>query len=95
MMNYQFMHDDNDFIKSLYLIILFVTSLFSYQKGILLPHRGSFVMVKKISEKKMFKKMLYGDICVYYLILMIFVFVDVCGLDHFWQYLLKPPADVL
>ena len=26
----------------------------------------------------MFKKMLYGDICVYYLILMIFVFVDVC-----------------
>ena len=60
--------------------------------------------------------MLYGDICVYYLILMIFVFVGcVCvfffleevrknafthtrcyvGLDHFWQYLLKPPADVL
>ena len=26
----------------------------------------------------MFKKMLYGDICVYYLILMIFVFVDMC-----------------
>ena len=45
---------------------------------VLLAHRGSFVKVKKISEKKMFKKMLYVDICVYYLILMIFVFVDVC-----------------
>ena len=44
----------------------------------LLPHRESFVAVKKISEKKIFKKMLYGDICVYYLILMIFVFVCVC-----------------
>ena len=45
---------------------------------ILLPHTGSFVTVKKISEKKMFKKMLYGNICVYYLILMIFVSVYVC-----------------
>ena len=53
---------------------------YSMYNIILLPHRGSFVTVKKFSEKKkkMINNMLSGDICVYYLILMIFVFVDVC-----------------